>query len=379
MATLKTTEFFDKELVTPTTPNETNDTKGDNNVKVLVNDCKFTIRTDRRTSFVGSKIWGHGLHVMNDGNINIQCGPKRWGGGKLVTISRGGQITKTGPCAVERNGYRKSFLQEGVEDSNDIIAYKEINTGNVIQSTNGTLTIKATNIKIEADDTLTLQAGDSIIFQSEGSVTQTTGKYTSTYDTKLEKGSVSLIQEVPYKELFQKDPRSSDNIITSGHINRTAVGDYSLWAAGIGELNLLGNKAPVGSTPLITNRSIGLLISCSSPSAGFGGISLESKLGSIDMKCATTFINVVGGAYQTTSGGLTSFVSGLDFNVSAPKGIGLASGIALPTLGAGDVKINALKDVRVYATGEAKLESVVKTTVKSAGNTEIVGAIIMLN
>ena len=148
MATLKTTEFFNKELVSPSTPDETNDTKGDNNVKVLVNDCKFTIRTDRRTSFVGSKLWGHGLHVMNDGNINIQAGPKRLGGGKLVTISRGGQMTKTGPCNIERSGFRKSFLQENYDN---IIAMEETNYGDVIQRTHGTLRIKATNIVFEAD------------------------------------------------------------------------------------------------------------------------------------------------------------------------------------------------------------------------------------
>ena len=50
-----------KVKVTPTTSDEKQKTTGDTQHKVLVNDCKFTIRTDRRTSFIGNKLWGLSL------------------------------------------------------------------------------------------------------------------------------------------------------------------------------------------------------------------------------------------------------------------------------------------------------------------------------
>lgn len=376
MATLKTKEFFDKELVSPSTSDETNDTKGDSHHKVLVNDCKFTIRTDRRTSFVGSKIWGHGLHVFHNGDINLQAGPKRLGGGKLVTISRGGQITKTGPCCVERSGYKKSFLQEDYPDN--VIALEETNYGDVVQMTHGTLRIKATNIILEAADTLSLISGDSITHQSKGSIVSTTGALTNVFDYKLEKGAVKAEIRVPQRIMRSNDPRGSDDIVIAGHINRRFGGDYRVEAGGISATHIMGNKALPG-VPLVLNRSVGLHIGLNAPSAGFGGVNIESKTGTVDIKAGVDMKMAAGALYNITTGGLTTITSGGDINMSSPKGIGIAAGISVPTLGAGDVKIRAIKDVDIQATINAKLHGVGTAEVSSAGVTTIKGSVIKLN
>ena len=377
MATLKTKEFFNKELVSPSTPDETNDTNGDTQHKVLVNDPKFTIRTDRKTCFIGNKLWGHGIHVFNNGNINIQAGPKRWGNGKIVTISRGGQITKTGPCEVERSGYRKSFLQEGVTDD-QIIAYEETNSGNVISNTDGTVTINATNIRIEAADTLELIAGDQIILQSKGRINQNTGAYVSTFDTKKEVGSTKAEIKVPQRIMTSNDPRSSDDIVIAGHVNRRFGGDYRVEAGGISATHIMGNKVLPG-VPLVLNRSVGLHIGLTAPSAGYGGINIESKTGTVDLKAGVDMKMAAGALYNLTTGGLTNIVSGGDISMSSPKGIGIAAGIAVPSLGAGDVKIRAIKDVNIQATINAKLYGVGTAEVVSDGITTIKGSIIKLN
>ena len=377
MATLKTKEFFNKELVSPSTPDETNDTNGDTQHKVLVNDPKFTIRTDRKTSFIGNKLWGHGIHVFNNGNINIQAGPKRWGNGKIVTISRGGQITKTGPCEVERSGFRKSFLQEGVTDD-QIIAYEETNSGNVISNTDGTVTINATNIRIEAADTLELIAGDQIILQSKGRINQNTGAYVSTFDTKKEVGSTKAEIKVPQRIMTSNDPRSSDDIVIAGHVNRRFGGDYRVEAGGISATHIMGNKVLPG-VPLVLNRSVGLHIGLTAPSAGYGGINIESKTGTVDLKAGVDMKMAAGALYNLTTGGLTNIVSGGDISMSSPKGIGIAAGIAVPSLGAGDVKIRAIKDVNIQATINAKLYGVGTAEVVSDGITTIKGSIIKLN
>ena len=368
-----------KPKVTPTTSDEEQKTTGDTQHKVLVNDCKFTIRTDRRTSFIGNKLWGHGIHVFHNGDINIQAGPKRWGNGKLVTVSRGGQIVKTGPCCVERNGYRKSFLQEDVEDD-QIIAYEETNTGNVTQTTDGTLTINATNIKIEAADTLELIAGDQIILQSKGRINQNTGAYVSTFDTKKEEGTTKAEIKVPQRIMTSNDPRSSDDIVIAGHVNRRFGGDYRVEAGGISATYIMGNKALPG-VPLVLNRSVGLHIGLDAPSAGFGGINIESKAGTVDLKAGVDLKLAAGALFNLTTGGLTNFASGGDINMSSPKGIGIAAGVAMPSLGVGDVKIRAVKDVDILATVNAKLRGRVEVEISNdtGAKIELIGAIIKLN
>ena len=346
-----------KPKVTPTTSDETQTTSGDTQHKVLVNDCKFTIRTDRRTSFIGNKLWGHGIHVFHNGDINIQAGPKRWGHGKLVTVSRGGQIVKTGPCCVERNGYRKSFLQEGVEDD-QIIAYEENNTGNVISNTEGTLRINATNIRIEAADTLELIAGDQIVLQSKGRINQNTGAYVSTFDTKKEVGSTKAEIKVPQRIMTSNDPRSSDDIVIAGHVNRRFGGDYRVEAGGISATYIMGNKALPG-VPLVLNRSVGLHIGLTAPSAGFGGINIVSASGTVDIKSGVDLKLASGALFNLTTGGLTNFVSGGDINMSSPKGIGIAAGLSVPSLNAGDVNIRALKDVNINATATVKVSGAI--------------------
>ena len=44
-------------------------------------------------------------------------------------------------------------------------------------------------------------------------------------------------------------------------------------------------------------------------------------------------IVAAGALYNLTTGGLTNFVSGGDINMSSPKGIGIAAGLAMPSLG----------------------------------------------
>ena len=352
MATLKTKEFFNKELVSPSTPDETNDTNGDTEHKVLVNDPKFTIRTDRKTCFIGNKLWGHGFHVMNNGNIHIQAGPKRWGNGKIVTISRGGQITKTGPCEVERSGYRKSFLQEGVEDD-QIIAYEETNSGNVTQTTDGTLRINATNIRIEAADTLELIAGDQIVLQSKGRINQNTGAYVSTFDTKKEVGSTKAEIKVPQRIMTSNDPRSSDDIVIAGHVNRRFGGDYSAEIGGISGHFIQGNKALPG-VPLVLNRSFGLHIGLNAPSVGFGGLNIKSLTGAMNLIAGATMTLDSGALFNLKTVGLTNINSGGDISMSSAKGIGIASGnLALPSATAGDINIRAKKDVVIAAPSGA--------------------------
>ena len=116
-------------LVQPTTENETQPSTGNTFKIVEINNQKFTVRTDIKGTFLGTKDYGHGINIFQNGNINIQTAGKEFGNGKLVTISRGGQIIKSGPTVIERTGFKKSFLQEGEDEK--IIAAEELNYGDV--------------------------------------------------------------------------------------------------------------------------------------------------------------------------------------------------------------------------------------------------------
>ena len=80
--------------------------------------------------------------------------------------------------------------------------------------------------------------------------------------------------------MTSSDVRSSDNIVISGHINRRIGGDYDMDVGGVSATRIQGNKALKG-VPLVLNRLYGLHIGLDAPSAGFGGMNITSKSGSV--------------------------------------------------------------------------------------------------
>ena len=329
---------------------EVQDSTGDTFHSVLLNNKVFTIRTDRRSTFLGSKLLGHGLHIFQNGNVQVQCGPKKDGNGKFNVVSRGGQIIKTGPTVMERRGNKKSFLQKDYPD--EIIAAEETNYGDVVQRTHGTLRIKATNIILEADDTMAIEVGDTLTLAAKGSIFQNTGRYTSLFNVKDERGDRAKIK-VLQRIMEGNDPRGSDDIVIAGHVNRRFGGDYSVDVGGISSTVILGNKALPG-VPLVLNRSVGLHIGLISPSAGFGGVNIESKTGAMNLLAGANMALTAGALFNVTTGGLTDIKSGGDISMSSTKGIGLASGgLSVPSATVGDINIRAAKDVKITATAGA--------------------------
>ena len=342
-------------LIQPTTENETQPSTGNTFKKVLLNNETFTIRTDIKGAFLGSKNFGHGIHVFQNGNINVQTGPKKDGNGKLVTICRGGQIIKSGPIATERTGYRKSFLQEGEDE--EIIAVEEYNTGNVVSETHGTHTIKATNIVIEADDTLILKGPGGVTIDTNALFKLISADVEEEYVTKKEIGQ-KLTHEVLERHMKANDPRSSDNIVISGHINRRIGGDYDMDVGGISATHIMGNKALPG-VPLVLNRLYGLHIGLNAPSAGFGGMNVESKTGSVKINAGVDLqlsANALFDIKSTT--GLGNISTGANLNLKSATGIAMTSGgLSLPSFTSNDIKIKSQNDVVIDATKDVDIDA----------------------
>ena len=342
-------------LIKPVTEDETQPSTGDTFHSVLLNNKTFTIRTDRKGAFLGGKNFGHGIHVFENGNIQVQTGPKDKGAGKFVTISRGGQIIKTGPTVMERTGFKKSFLQEG--ETEKIIAAEELNYGDVVQETYGTHTIKADNIVIDASDTLIFKGPGGITIDTTALLKLVAADISEEYVTKTEEGE-KLEHKVQERKMTSNDYRSSDNIVISGHINRRIGGDYDLEVGGVAAHRIQGNKALKG-VPLVLNRLYGLHIGLNAPSAGFGGMNIESKTGSVKINAGVDLqlsANALFDIKSTT--GLGNISTGANLNLKSATGIAMTSGgLSLPSLIDNDITIKSQNDIVIDAAKDVDIDA----------------------
>ena len=343
-------------LVEPTTENETQPSTGDTFHKVLINNETFTIRTDIKGAFLGGKQFGHGIHIFQNGDINIQPGPKQFGHGKLVTVCRGGQIIKSGPIVTERTGYRKSFLQEGEDE--EIIAVEEYNVGNVVSETEGTHTIKGTNIVIDAADTLILKAPGGITIDTNGNLNIiNVNNIEENYSEKVENG-LKLTHNVLERSMKTSNPNSSDNIVISGHINRRIGGDYDMDVGGVSATRVMGKNVLLG-LPLCVNRLYGFHIGLNAPSAGFGGMNITSKTGKVTIDAGTDLQLSAKALFNISSTvGLGSISTGANLNLKSKTGIAMTSGgLDIPSLVDNDITIKSKNSVIIDATKDVDIDA----------------------
>lgn len=342
-------------LIKPVTDDETQPSTGDTFHNVLLNNKTFTVRTDRKGAFLGGKNFGHGIHVFENGNIQVQTGPKDKGAGKFITISRGGQIIKTGPTVMERTGFKKSFLQEG--ETEKIIAAEELNYGDVVQETYGTHTIKADNIVIDASDTLILKGPGGITIDTTALLKLVAADISEEYVTKTEEGE-KLEHKVQERLMTSNDVRSSDNIVISGHINRRIGGDYDMDVGGVSATRIQGNKALKG-VPLVLNRLYGLHIGLNAPSAGFGGMNIESKTGSVKINAGVDLQLSAKALFNISStAGLGTISTGANLNLKSATGIAMTSGgLSLPSLIDNDITIKSQNDIVIDAAKNVDIDA----------------------
>ena len=343
-------------LVKPITDDESQASTGNTLHKVLINSEVFTIRTDIRSAFLGGKNFGHGIHVFQNGNINIQTAGKQFGNGKLVTTSRGGQIIKSGPTIIERTGYKKSFLQEGEDEK--IIAAEETNYGDVLQETiGGTHTIKADNIVIDATDTLIIKGPGGITIDTTALLKLVAADINEEYVTKTEEGE-KLEHKVQERLMTSNDVRSSDNIVISGHINRRIGGDYDMDVGGVSATRIQGNKALKG-VPLVLNRLYGLHIGLNAPSAGFGGMNIESKTGSVKINAGVDLQLSANALFDIKSvAGIGTIDTGANLNLKSATGIAMTSGgFSLPSFVSNDIKIKSKNDIVIDAAKDVDIDA----------------------
>ena len=101
----------------------------------------------------------------------------------------------------------------------------------------------------------------------------------------------------------------------------------------------------------VLNRTFGLHIGLTAPSAGFGGVNIDSKFGAMNLLAGSNMTVNSGALFNLTTVGFTNINSGGDVNVASAKAVGIAAGgLAVPSGALGDVKIRAAKDIKMTAT-----------------------------
>ena len=158
--------------------------------------------------------------------------------------------------------------------------------------------------------------------------------------------------------MTSNDVRSSDNIVISGHINRRIGGDYDMDIGGISATRIQGNKALKG-VPLVLNRLYGLHIGLNAPSAGFGGMNIESKTGSVKINAGVDLQLSAKALFDIKSvAGIGTISTGANLNLKSATGIAMTSGgFSLPSFVSNDIKIKSQNDIIIDAVKDVDIDT----------------------
>ena len=325
----KVQDINNQELVDPKGGNEKNTnvdgSSAEENLRteytVLVNGERITLYTDKWGASLQDKLEGHGIHIQRNGDIAILSGKGGKGkacGGRMLVNTAGGQLIKSGATTAEYKGSKNNAV-EGEGSSNNgenSTAYSGMYWGDKTEEIKGTHTVNAQHIELVAD-TISLKADSKIIIETPELVQNIDNAETNIVTEK--KDVTSSNTEVKEETTSTFDPRGSKNIVTTGHLNHSILGDYALQVDGFMDLQVQGKSFNV---MLVQNRSAALTIGVNGEKNGGkffvfakGTFDLASGLTTGDLNLSTL------GKLQTSSTLETKIEATTDITVEATKGI----------------------------------------------------------
>tara|TARA_B100000902_G_C27197445_1_gene857237 strand:- start:37 stop:1122 length:1086 start_codon:yes stop_codon:yes gene_type:complete len=311
---------------------------------VLVNGERITLYTDKWGASLQDKLEGHGIHIQRNGDLALLSGKGGKGkacGGRMLVNTAGGQLIKSGATTAEYTGSSTNAVEgEGSSNNGDEnTAYSGTYWGAKTEEVKGTYTVNAQHIELVAD-TITLKGESKIIIETPELVQNIDSAETKIVTEQKEVDSVNV--EVKEETTSTFDPRGSKNIVTTGHLNHSILGDYALNVDGYMDLQVQGKIIPPGLR-LVENRSAALTI-------GINGLKNGGKFfvfAHNDFQLASG-MNVSGGGgdlsfittgkFETSSTLETKIESTTDITVEATKGITMEAK-------ADNITIDAKKDV----------------------------------
>ena len=177
------------------------------------------------------------------------------------------------------------------------------------------------------------------------------------YSEKVENG-LKLTHNVLERHMKADDPRSSDNIVISGHINRRIGGDYDMDVGGVSATRVMGKNVLLG-LPLCVNRLYGLHIGLNAPSAGFGGMNIASKTGSVKIDAGVDLQLSANALFNISStAGLGTISTGANLNLKSKTGIAMTSGgLSIPSLIDNDITIKSKNNIIIDAAKDVDIDT----------------------
>jgi hypothetical protein len=175
-------------------------------------------------------------------------------GGKFIQKTPGDEIKKIdGKSHTEIGGDKTSGDNTTNEpNSEDSPAYSLKVYGNAyIESQGGHLSMRGTNVTVNAVSVLALKSDKDILLQAGengGKITMNAGTVETNCAFIRDNVSGGIYKSVPSGEetTTSIDPRSSVNIVSSGSIQHKILGDLKLQVTGKTKFDLLGTVSPTG-------------------------------------------------------------------------------------------------------------------------------------
>ena len=288
---------------------------------VLVNGERITLYTDKWGASLQDKLEGHGIHIQRNGDIALLSGKGGKGkacGGRMLVNTAGGQLIKSGNVTAVYTASKNSAVEgEGSGNNDDeSTAYSGMYWGAKTEEVKGTYTVNAQHIELVAD-TISLKGESKIIIETPELI-----QNIDSSETKIvteNKDVTSSNTEVKETTTSTFDSRGSTNIVTTGHLNHSILGDYALNVDGYMDLQVQGKSFPP-QLRLVENRSAALTI------------------------------------------GINGLKNGGNFYVFAKGTVDVGSGLGE---GGGDLNLSTLGKLQTSSTLETKIESTTKVKVEA--------------
>ena len=325
----KVKKISEEELLTADNEKNTNvdGTTDEENLRteytVLVNGERITLYTDKWGASLQDKLEGHGIHIQRNGDLALLSGKGGKGnacGGRMLVNTAGGQLIQSGTTIASYTASKNNAAEgEGSGNNDDeSTAYSGMYWGAKTEEVKGTYTVNAQHIELVAD-TISLKGESKIIIETPELIQNIDSAESKIVTEK--KDVTSSNTEVKEETTSTFDPRGSKNIVTTGHLNHSILGDYALQVDGFMDLQVMGKSFNI---MLVENRSAALTIGVNGEKNGGkffvfakGTVDLASGLGAGggDLTFSTL------GKFETSSTKETKIEATTDITVEATKGI----------------------------------------------------------
>ena len=351
---------------------------------IHMNGKNFQLIEENGSLHFVDKNHGTGITIDKNGDTYIISGPGGNGNacaGRLLINSRGGQLVKSGNFTAEYTanssnsvngeGNSSSTTKKGNEDATSTAAQNgsadaksETCYGDNTCEVFGDFNVNATNIHLQATDTLYINADSKIVItagkEGGGSMEIHAGELLHKVQTLRDEISSAHIRDgVPETTNIHYDPRSNTSSVGFHNRIEKISGDYKLEVGGSMNFSVLGlpNPNPVA---FATDAATGDLTTKMQLSVLGGDFAVETTVGSVLVKAGPdlSFPGVLlPGSLSVAAAGGAQFAAGPD--------------LSFPELVAGNISMQSLTGTSIDSTTTVDIKGKTGVNIESPADISI--------